>query len=124
MAGAIGRTKTGREAGDAALDFEAALFQELGHELRSFELLHAELGEVKDAVIERGNRLGVAIEILVTEHLLACDVVDLFGHRSCLRMRVLKHSSAIDSLIPAQAGTSTVLASVTGSPLSRGTSGT
>ena len=52
MAGAICRAEAGRETGDAALDRKAGLFEQAGHQLGAFELLHSQFGEMEDAVAD------------------------------------------------------------------------
>ena len=74
-AGAVGRAEAGREAGDAALDLEAALLQQVGHQPGGLELLHAELAEIEDVVAGERDRLGVAVDIVEDEALLGREVV-------------------------------------------------
>jgi hypothetical protein len=77
LARAVGRTETRREARDAALDLETALLQQPAHQLGGLELLHAELAEVEDAVIERRDRLGVAIDEFAGQFLLGSRVLGI-----------------------------------------------
>src|SRR3954451_19017229 len=74
MTGAVGGAEAGRKARDAALDLEVALLQEVRHQLRRFELLHAELTEIEDVVAEQGDGAGIAIDIIEQESLLLGEI--------------------------------------------------
>src|SRR5205085_6781911 len=69
----------GGAARNAALDLEAALLQQPAHQLGGLELLHAELAEVEDAVVEGRDRLGVAVDELVGQLLLGSGVACIHG---------------------------------------------
>src|SRR5437660_4988554 len=77
---AAGRTKTAGESRNAALDLKAGFFQQLAHQASGFDLLHTELGEIEDAVVERGDRLGVAVEVVEAQCLLAAHIGSLRTH--------------------------------------------
>ena len=50
MTRAVGRHERGGHSGNSPLHLEAAVLENLRHQLRGLELLHAELGEVVDVV--------------------------------------------------------------------------
>src|SRR5262249_12383670 len=67
---------------NAALNLKAGFFQHLAHQAGGLDLLHAELGEIEDAVAEHGDRLGVAVEVVDAQRLLAAHIRSLRTH-SC-----------------------------------------
>ncbi len=66
---AVGGAEAAGEARNAALDLEAGRFEQIAHQAGGLDLLHAQFGEVEDAVVERGDGLGVAFEIVEAERL-------------------------------------------------------
>src|SRR5262249_24331193 len=74
MAGAVACVEAGRKARDAALDLEARLLQQAGHQLGGLELLHAELAEIEDVVAEQRDRARIAIDGVEQERLLGREI--------------------------------------------------
>ena len=59
---------------------EARLFKQRRHQLRGLELLHAEFGEIEDVVIETGDGLGIAVEVVEAMRLGGVQVADFVIH--------------------------------------------
>src|SRR5205814_7555254 len=87
MAGTAGGAETACKAGNAALHLEAALFEQLAHELRCLEFLHPQFGKVEDAVVERGNGPGIAIQIIEAKCLLGTGPGNLHAALPSQRLR-------------------------------------
>src|SRR5262245_37202176 len=79
IARTVARAEAGRKTGDAALDLEARLLQEAGHQPGGLELLHAELAEIEDVVAKERNRARVAVDNVEQERLLGRQV-STHGH--------------------------------------------
>src|SRR5262249_14913389 len=80
MARPDGCAESGREPGDAAFDLETCIFQKSGHQLRRLELLHSQLRKVENAVVQRRNRLGVAVDVVEAGCLLLVGIGGRAGH--------------------------------------------
>ncbi len=67
---AVGSHEPGRHARQVLLDLEAGFFQQTHHQFRCLELLHAELGEIKNIIAQRCDRLAVMLDGVECELLL------------------------------------------------------